>query len=97
MRKYTKKRVVELIVKYGTPVSYIKGIPLFKAIRNSPYQMKMFCSFCESWHLHGISESVGHRVAHCGTKRMGRKIQNWNESPFYNTGYYIFLVDGEEK
>ncbi|MBC8502651.1 MAG: hypothetical protein H8D35_05940 [Nitrosopumilus sp.] len=97
MKKFTKKRVAELTEKYGTPVGFQNNIPIFKAIKKNAYQMKIFCSYCKRWHLHGLTTEYGHRVAHCGDQRIGRKWQKSQDSPYYNLGYFIFLVDGEEK
>jgi hypothetical protein len=85
--KYTRKQTEELVEKYSKPIDYKNNIPVFKAIKKNPYQMKMFCPFCKIWHSHGYETKLGHRSAHCG---------NFN-SPFFHTGYYIVLVDGEEK
>ena len=93
----TKKRKAELVEKYGKPIDYKDEVPIFKAIKENECQMKMFCPFCKLWHLHGLTKGLGHRIAHCGTQRIGRKFQNHYDSPFYNRGYYIILVDGEEK
>jgi len=84
MKRFTKKQLIE---KYGTPIGYRNGIPTFKAIKENEYSMKMFCPYCKVWHKHGIEKRLGHRVAHCGDQN----------SPFKATGYFIFLVDGEEK
>ncbi len=97
MRKFTKKRVVELIEKYGTPIGFREDIPIFKAIKENAYQMKMFCSYCQYWHRHGIENEIGHRSSHCGDQRIGGKYQRRYDSPFKDTGYFIFLIDGEEK
>jgi len=89
-RRYTKKQIEELKEKYSKPIGYRNNIPIFKAIKKNLYQMKIFCSFCLYWHSHGIENDIGHRSAHCGT-------QNRSDSPFFKTGYYVVLVDGEEK
>jgi hypothetical protein len=97
LTRYSKKRTEELLEKYGKPIGYRNNIPIFSAIKDNEYQMKMFCSFCKHWHLHGYTKEIGHRSTHCGSQRIGRKFQNQSDSPFYKSGYYIVLVDGEEK
>ncbi len=88
MTRHTKKRVNELIKKYSTPIGYKNKVPIFKAIKKNEYQMRMFCSHCKSWHNHGLDTELGHRSPH---------YTSGTNSPFDRTGYYIFLVEGEEK
>ena len=88
MKRLTKKRKEELKEKYSTPIGYKNNIPIFKAIKKNPCQMKMFCSHCMAWHGHGLETALGHRTAHC---------TSGTNSPFGRSGYYLFLVDGEEK
>ena len=99
MRRYSEKRIEELLEKYGTPIGFKDNIPIFKAImrNDNSGHIRMFCSYCKYWHLHGYSNELGHRVAHCIDQRVKGKWQNWYDSPFGNHGYYIILVDEEEK
>ncbi len=80
--------------KYGSPIGFRDGIPIFKAIRKNAYQMKMFCPFCQHWHSHGYSTELGHRSQHCGDQRIGGKYKRASDSPYAHTGYYILLIDG---
>ena len=97
MRKFTIKRTEELIEKYGKPIAYKNNIPILKAIKKNGYQIRMFCLYCQDWHSHGFTESLGHRSAHCYDTKIGRDERSHNDSPYCETGYYILLVDGEEK
>ena len=100
MVKLTKKQIKEL---YSTPIGYRKhgekNIPIFIAIEDegSRYgtSMKMFCPRCDIWHIHGIDDRVGHRVAHCGDRFVNNK---WGETelevnPLRDTGYFLVRVD----
>lgn len=101
MRKYSKKRELELLEKYGVPIGYRDNIPIFKAImrNDSSGHIRIFCPYCKHWHLHGFIKSLGHRIAHCGDQRIpySNEFQRASDSPFRKTGYYILLVDGQEK
>ena len=99
MVKLTKKQIKEL---YSTPIGYRKhgekNIPVFIAIEAEGYNgksMKFLCPRCDVWHIHGIDDRVGHRVAHCGDRFVNNK---WDErelevNPLRDTGYFLVRVD----
>jgi len=97
LKRLTKKMKAELLEKYGIPIGFKGKTPIFKAIKENDYQIKIFCPYCLIWHRHGYTTEMGHRSAHCIDQRINGKWQNHSDSPFYSRGYYIFLVDGEEK
>lgn len=91
MVRLTKKQIKELKEKYSTPIGYRNNIPIFKAIEDedSKLTMKFFCPDCEGWHIHGIDDDIGHRVAHCGFQ-----FNEWGEEidpPMRRHGYYLIL------
>ena len=47
-------------------------------------QWRVWCPFCQHYHVHGMTE--GHRTAHCS-----------GGSPFSETGYYIMLASEYER
>jgi hypothetical protein len=68
-----------------------KKIPVVKCFPISEEQVKLWCPFCETWHVHGFTPDIttrgkSHRVAHCPDPN----------SPFDDTGYYLRLMTQKE-
>lgn len=59
------------------------GYPVIAANRVNGDQLKFFCRYCDSFHLHGggnePGDGDGHRAAHCVTV----------DSPYHATGYVL--------
>ena len=54
--------------------------PILDAVRRADGTgLKVWCVWCDRWHLHGDGE--GHRLAHCVNP----------ESPYLSTGYVLRL------
>jgi len=67
-----------------------KKTPVLKCYRKGG-QLKAWCPFCATWHLHGAGSGLGpreksHRVAHCTEP----------DSPFRQTGYYLQMMTKKE-
>jgi hypothetical protein len=74
----------------GIPIMNTKKMPyIFKG--KELYRQKFWCPFCKEWHTHGVGE--GHRQAHCHpqVKNKNTKIQEYVDSPYEKTGYYLRL------
>jgi len=59
--------------------------PLLVGYVDSVNDIRVWCPFCKSWHIHGFlskGAKVEHRVAHCSDPR----------SPFLDGGYFIGLA-----
>jgi len=57
----------------------MKKIPELVGEKARHYQIKVWCKYCDRYHVHGLPE--GHRAAHCTNPK----------SPYIKTGYYIKL------
>ena len=86
----SNKSQAELIAKYGTPIGFRKGVPIYKAYFDF-YHLNFFCPECKNWHRHGVSMELGHRVAHCSDSRTKSNAEK------HPDGYYLLLVDDEEE
>ena len=86
--KLSRKKIEEYTEKYGEPIGYKEGVPILQAIPRDdfPFGWKVFCVYCEKFHLHGrMRHKLEHRVSHC-----------CSDSPYILAGYWIQQVEGDE-
>ena len=60
-----------------------KIYPIVNAIVDGK-DIKMYCKYCDIWHIHGLGGGEGHRVAHCQ-----------KDTPYKSTGYILKITKEE--